>query len=150
MADGGLNLLDGDVKALRDERKIGVEVFDLFAEKVAGDGGVVVDEEAAFAVEEPAARGEDGNLADAVGLGERTEAFGVEHLEAPEAGQENGENQRDEILDRVKLADGQLLGLAGGAEVLGFGMVRWFHAGFSVYDWLCRLALPLLCIKVVR
>ena len=67
-AEGGLNLLDGDVQAAGDERQVGVEVFDLLAEEVAGDGGIVVDEEAAFAVEEAAARGEHGHLADAVGL----------------------------------------------------------------------------------
>ena len=70
-AQRGLNLLDGDVQAGGDERQVGVEVFDLLAEEVAGDGGVVVDEEAAFAVEEAAAGSEDGNLADAVGFGER-------------------------------------------------------------------------------
>ena len=112
-ADGGLNLLDGDVEAAGDEGKIGVEVLDLFAEEVAGDGGVVVDEEAAFAVEELAARGEDGNFADAVGFGEGTEVVGAEHLKAPEAGEEDDENQRDEILGGVELADGQLLGFAG-------------------------------------
>ena len=118
-AEGGLDLLDGDVEALGDEGKIGVEVFDLLAEEIAGDGGIVVDEEAAFAVEELAARGEDGNLADAVGLGERTEAFGVEDLEAPETDEEDGENQRDEVLDGVKLADGQLFGFAVGADGSG-------------------------------
>ena len=58
-AEGGLDLLDGDVEALGDEREVGVEVLDLLAEEVAGDGGVVVDQQAAFAVEEacPAGRG---------------------------------------------------------------------------------------------
>ncbi len=77
------------MESLGDERQIGVEVLHLLAEEVAGDGGIVVDEEAAFAVEDLAARSEDGDLADAVGFGERTEAFGVEHLEAPEAGEQN-------------------------------------------------------------
>ncbi len=99
VAEGGLDLVDGDVKALGDEGQVGVEVFDLFAEEVAGDGGIVVDEQAAFAIEEFAARGEDGNLADAVGFGERTEVFSIENLEAPETGEKDGENERDKVLD---------------------------------------------------
>jgi len=120
------------VEALRDERQVGVEIFHLFAEEVAGDGGVVVDEEAALAVEELAAGGEDGDFADTICFGERAETFGVEHLEAPESGEEDGEDKRDEVLGGVELADGQLLGLADGADVLGFGMgmrmVDGFHA----------------------
>jgi hypothetical protein len=127
-----LDLLDGDVEALGDERQVGVEVFHLFAEEIAGDGGVVVDEEAAFAVEDLAARGEDGDFADAIGFGEGTEVFGVEDLEAPESGEEDDEDERDEILGGVKLADGELLGFAVGAGGLGFGMgmrmVDGFHA----------------------
>jgi hypothetical protein len=105
-AESGVNLLDGDVEAAGDERQIGVEVFDLFAEEITGDGGVVVDEEAAFAVEEFAAGSEDGDLADAVGFGERAEAFGVEDLKTPEADEEHSEDKRDKVLDRVELADG--------------------------------------------
>jgi hypothetical protein len=120
------------VEAFGDEWQVGVEILHLFTEEIAGDGGVVVDEEAAIAIEELAARGKDRDLADAVGFGEGTEAFGVEHLEAPEAGEKNGENKRDEILGGVELADGQLLGLADGADGLGFGMgmgmVDCFHA----------------------
>src|SRR6202011_4467072 len=51
VANRGLDLLDGDVEALGDKRQVGVEIFHLFAEEVARDGGVVVNEEAAFAVE---------------------------------------------------------------------------------------------------
>jgi hypothetical protein len=72
------------VEALGDERQIGVEVFDLLAEKITGDGRVVVDEETAFAVEEAAAWREDGDFADSVGFGERAEAFGIEDLKSPE------------------------------------------------------------------
>jgi hypothetical protein len=129
-AKGGVDLLDGDVEAAGDERQIGVEVFDLLAEEITGDGGVVVDEETAFAVEEFAAGSEDGDLADTIGFGEGTEAFGVEDLKTPEADEKHGEDKRDEVLDGVELADGQLLGFAKGADVLGFGMgmMERFHA----------------------
>jgi hypothetical protein len=138
------------VEALGDERQVGVEVLNLFAEEVAGDGGIVVDEEAAFPVKEFAARSEDRDFADTVGFGERTEALGVEHLETPEADEKNGEDQRDEVLDGVELGDGQLLGLAAGAEVAGLGMVERFHARSQSTTGDADFAVPLLCIKVVR
>ena len=111
-AEGGLDLVDGDVEALGDEGEIGVEVLDLLAEEVAGDGGVVVDEEAAFAVEEAASGGEDGDLADAVGFGEDAVAVGSYDLEAPEADDQDGEDERDVVLGEVKLDCGELF-LAG-------------------------------------
>jgi hypothetical protein len=122
------------VEALGDKREVGVEIFNLFAEQVAGNRGVVVDQKAAFAIEELAAGGEDGNLADAVGFGERTKTLGVEHLKPPESGEEDDEDDRDEILGGVELAGGQLLGLADVLVVGGMGMVNWFHAYSSVYD----------------
>jgi hypothetical protein len=122
-AKGGLDLFDRDVKALRDEGKIGVGVFDLLAEEVTGDGGVVIDEEAAFAVEETAARGEDGDLANAIGLGEGAEVVGTKNLEAPETCDENDENNRDDVLGRVKLARRYLLGFAVRAEIVRVDMV---------------------------
>jgi hypothetical protein len=132
-----------------DERQIGVEVFDLLAKEVAGDGGVVVDEKPAFAVEDLAARCEDGDFADAVGFGERTEAFGVEHLETPEADEKYRQNERDEVLEGVQLAEGKLLGLAVGAEVAAFGMVNWLHAQSQFTAGAGGCALQLLCIRVV-
>ena len=108
-----------------------VEVLDLLAEEIAGDGGIVVDEEAAFAVEDAAAGGEDGNLADAVGLGEGAEVVGAEHLETPESGDEHGENQRDDVLRGVELAGGELFGLAVEAERGMFGMVGLVPCSFE-------------------
>jgi hypothetical protein len=127
VAEDGVNLVDGEVKTLRDERQVGIEVLDLFAEKVAGNGGIVVDEEASLAVEELAARSEDGHLSDAVGLGERPEVVGVDYLKAPEPDQKNGKDQRDQVLGGVKLAGRQLFCFAPGAAVPGFRMVDWFH-----------------------
>ena len=66
----------GDVQALSDQRKVGVEILHLLAKEIAGDRGIVVDQQAAFAVEEPATRSEDRNLADAVGFGEDAVAVG--------------------------------------------------------------------------
>src|SRR6201986_1010810 len=50
VAEYGVDLIDGEMESLRDAREIGFEIFDLLAEEVAGDGGIVVDEEPAFAI----------------------------------------------------------------------------------------------------
>jgi hypothetical protein len=150
VAEGGVDLVDGNVKTTGDKRQIGIEVFDLLAEEITSNGGVVVDEQTPFAVEDFAARSEDGNLADAVGFSERAEAFGIEHLKTPEADEKDGKDKRDEILDGVKLANGQLLGLAVGANAVGFGMVDWFHAQSQSTTGGACFAVPLLCIKGVR
>ena len=62
-------LIEVEIEALGDQRQVGVDVRVLLADQEAGDGRIVVDDEAVFAVEELAARGQDGFLADAVLLG---------------------------------------------------------------------------------
>jgi hypothetical protein len=108
---------------LRDQRKICVEIFDLFAEEITGDRRVVIDEEAAFAVEQAATGGEDRNLADPVGLCEGTEIIRAKYLEAPETGDENDENSRNNVLGRMKFARRDFFGLAVRAEVIRVDMV---------------------------
>ena len=56
MAQGGAQLVEIEVQAAGDQRQIGVDVVVLLADQEAGDGGIVVDDEAVFAVEELAAR----------------------------------------------------------------------------------------------
>ena len=69
-ANAGLDLFDGKIEAARDERNIRLKVLRLLAQQEARDGGVVVDQDTALAVEDLAARGKHGLLADAIGLGE--------------------------------------------------------------------------------
>ena len=126
-AEGGLDLVDGDVEALGDEGQVGVEVFDLLAEEIAGDGGIVVDEEAAFAVEEAAAGSEDGNFADAVGFGEDAVAIGADDLETPEADEEDGEDERDDVLGGGELGGRELFGAAVGAFGVAVGVGVEIH-----------------------
>ena len=51
-AERGLDLIDGDVQALAIRGRSAFEVFDLLAQQIAGDRRIVVDEKAAFAVED--------------------------------------------------------------------------------------------------
>ena len=52
--------------------------------------GIAIDENAAFAVEHGAARGDDGNVADAVLFGEVGKMVGLDDLQFPEADQKHG------------------------------------------------------------
>ena len=108
VAEGGLDLVEGEVEAGGDERDVGPVFGHLLAEDVAGGGRVVVDDEAAFTVEDAAARGEDGNLADAVLFGGSAVVLRAEDLQVPEAGDEDGEDENDDVLGRVQLDGGEL------------------------------------------
>ena len=94
------------------------EILDLLAQQEAGDRGIVVDDDAAFAVEDLAARREHGNLADAVGLGQHAVVLGAEDLQTPQPGGEHGEHQHDDVLRRVQLDRRDLLV----AAVVPFGI----------------------------
>ena len=75
-ADGCIDLLDRNVQALRDQRNVRGDIFHLLAEEIAGDRRIVVDQQATFAVEEAASRGENRHLANPVGFGEDAVAVG--------------------------------------------------------------------------
>ena len=98
-----------------DRRQLSGGIVKLVAQDVAGDGGVVVDDEAAFAIEQTAARGEDGDLADAVGFSEDAVAFCADDLQTIEAGDENAEDGDHDVLAGVQLARRDLLFPALGA-----------------------------------
>ena len=97
--DDGVDLVGSHVQAARDERQIGGDVVALLADEEAGDGGIVVDEEAAFAVEEFAAGGEDGNFADTVRFSEGVVVLAADHLQAPQSEDEHGQNYGDGVLN---------------------------------------------------
>ena len=103
-----VNLVGGHVETARDERQIGGDVVALFADEEAGDGGIVVDEEAAFAIEEFAARREDGNFADAVGFSEGVVVLPADHLQTPEAEDQNRQDGSDGVLNDSESDGGQL------------------------------------------
>ena len=95
----GVDLVDGHVQTAGDQRQVGCDVVALLADEEAGDGGVVVDDESAFAIEDFAAGGEDGNFADAVGFSQGVVVLAADHLQAPQAKDQNGQDCRDHVLD---------------------------------------------------
>jgi hypothetical protein len=63
--------------------KICIEVLLLLAQEIATDRGIVVDDDAAFAVEDAAARRQHRHLANTVLLGQHAVAAGAEDLQPP-------------------------------------------------------------------
>ena len=90
----------GHVQALRDEWRVGGEVAGGVAHHQHGGGRIVIDDEAAFAVDNLAARREQRNFADAVVFGLRDVVIAVRNLQAPEAVAEHEENGEDGVLHR--------------------------------------------------
>ena len=54
--EGGLQLVEVEIEAFCYEREVGVDVSILLADEEAGDGGIIVDQQAAFAIQELAAK----------------------------------------------------------------------------------------------
>ena len=74
--------------------------FDLghvVAEQEDAEGGPVVNQDAAVAVEHAATRSDDWNFADAVALGESSVLIGIDDLEFPEAQQQHADHAYDDV-----------------------------------------------------
>ena len=63
------------------------------------EGGLIIDDHAAIAVENFAARREHRNGLDAIALGQFAVAFAVANLQHPEAGDQEQKDRNDEILE---------------------------------------------------
>ena len=127
----GLELVEIEVQTLRDERQVGIEVLVLFANEEAGDRGIVIDEQAAIAVQQLAARSHDGLLADAVFLGQLLEVRSAEDLQPPQAGAEGQHDQQNAVLHRRRFEGGELF---AAIEVLR----KHDAAAFSILPFLLR------------
>ena len=135
-----MDLLNRDVKTLSDQRQIGVQVLDLFAQEETGDRGIVIDQQTPFAVEQPATWSEHGNLADSVGLGQSTETVRSGNLKPPEPRPQNYQDGGDDILHGMQLRCGKLfcftsgqLGLWGQFHVASRIPFRRFIASFGTF-----------------
>ena len=91
-------LIGRHVQAGGDLVGVGLEVALLIAQQQDGKRRVVVDDDAAFAVEDLAARREDGHLLDAVLFGELAVVLAVRDLQAPQAEGENEKNSQQDVL----------------------------------------------------
>ena len=102
--DSRLQVLVVHVQAFRD----GLQV--LFLQVVArqdqAEGRVVIDDHAAFAIENLAARGEDRDGFDAVALGLLVVDFGAFDLQPPEPGDQEQKNANCGVLKKRDLAGG--------------------------------------------
>ncbi len=100
----------------------------LLFEKLAGQAQrkrrVVIDNDAAFAIEDAAAGTGDGDRFDAVGDGALVVELGVLHLQAPEGGNEDDEDDDGNVLKNGDLAGGKTKIVAQGRL---FGKARSFE-----------------------
>ena len=87
-----------NVQARCDLVGIGVEVAVLIAQQQHGERGIVVDDDAAFAVQNLAARREDGDLLDAVLFGQRGVVIAARDLQAPQPESQNQKNCQQDVL----------------------------------------------------
>ena len=93
-----LQLLRGHVQSTGNERKVGVQVAAWLADQKAGDGGVVVHQQAAFAVEQLAPGRQDRHLADPVLLRQDAVVLRSHDLEPPQAREQHQQNRDDHVL----------------------------------------------------
>ena len=78
--------------------KVGPQVAARLTDQEAGDGGVVVHQQAAFAIEQLAPRRQDGHLADTVLLRQGAVVLRTDHLQPPQAGEQHQQNGDDHVL----------------------------------------------------
>ena len=78
--------------------RIGEDVAFLIAQQQHGKRRIVVDNDAAFAVENFAARRQDGHLLDAVLFGQSVVVVAARHLQAPQPEREHQKNPQQNVL----------------------------------------------------
>ncbi len=98
MRQGALQLLRGHVQPTRNQGKVRTQVAARFADQEAGDGGIIVHQQTAFAVEQLAPRSQDGHLADAILLRQRAVVLRSDDLQPPQAGEQYQQDGDDRIL----------------------------------------------------
>ena len=69
----------------------------IVAQQQDAEGRIIVDQDAAFAIEHRAARRDDRNRADAIAFGELRVAVGIDDLQLPEAKQQQGHQAHDDV-----------------------------------------------------
>jgi hypothetical protein len=77
---------------------VGLKIAVLIAQQQHGERRIVVDDDAAFAVKDLAARSQDGDLLDAVLFGQRAVVIAARHLQAPQSERQHQEDSQQEIL----------------------------------------------------
>src|SRR6478609_3562175 len=92
----------------RDEGQISVDISVLFTNEKTGDRGIVVDDEAVFAIEQFPATSEDRHLANAVLLGQYAEVLRAQHLQSPQTCGQRQHQGENAVLNRRQLDAGEL------------------------------------------
>src|SRR5438270_12282312 len=77
---------------------VDVQVFHLVAQKQHGEGRVIVNDGAAFAIENAAAGGKDGNGTNAISLRQAVVVVAARDLQPPESHRQDQKNGKDHVL----------------------------------------------------
>ena len=108
-AKSGAQLLQIQTQALGDERQIGIDVLVLLANQKAGGGGVVIHHQAAFAIEQLAARRPAPALCGCGFARPAAEVVGSQHLQTPQPCSQRQHHRKNAILHHRQLQSGELL-----------------------------------------
>ena len=92
-----LEIADLDAEAIGDGGEILVNESGIVAEKKDAERRIVIDQDAAITIEHAAARGDDGNGANAIALGHLAVLIGVDDLEFPEAEEQQANHAHDDV-----------------------------------------------------
>ena len=92
-----LEVADRNAQAIRNGGKIFVDQSGIVAEKKDAERRIVVDENAAIAIEHAAAWSDDGDGTNAIALGHLPVLIGVNDLEFPEAEQQQPDHAHDDV-----------------------------------------------------
>ena len=146
----GAQLVGRNVQPGGDLVGVGLQIAVLIAQQQHRERRIVVDDDAAFAVEDLAARRQDGNLLDAVLFGQRAVVIAARDLQAPQPEGENQKNSQQDVLHC-------------GEPELGDFFVATEHQGLQLSEVLPsatvrretdsrmrRAATPVRCSKAVR
>src|SRR6266853_562040 len=92
-----LQIIDRDSQAVRDSRKMLLNLGQIIAQEEHAERRPVVHQNPAIAVQHAAARRNHGNVTHAVALGHGAVLIGVDDLELPEADEQHADHAHDEV-----------------------------------------------------
>src|SRR5664279_3747290 len=94
----GTQLVGGNVQSGGDLVGVYLEIAVLIAQQQHGERGIVVNDDAAFAVKDLAARRQNGDLLDAVLFGQGAVVIAARHLQAPQPEGQHQKNSQQDVL----------------------------------------------------
>src|SRR5438270_2615354 len=92
-----MQIIQGNSQTFRDACQMFLHLRQIITQEEHAEGRPIVHKHAAFAVQHAAARGNPGNVAHAVALGQRAVLIRIDDLELPEAEQQHAYHSHDDV-----------------------------------------------------